>query len=316
MKNRKAGIVSIVLIIVLLVCLAVGLYLIIRRQAPAEQGEDAPAYVSLPQAEGPGEEEDDDGTIPPWSGAAYTAVHGNVPYFREEEYTTESFEEYSELDSLKRCGVAYANVGQDLMPTDARESIGSVKPSGWQSARYDGIVDGSYLYNRCHLIGFQLAGENANAKNLITGTRYLNIDGMLSFENMVADYVKETGNHVLYRVTPMFTGDNLVADGVLMEGWSVEDKGDGVCFCVFAYNVQPGIEIDYATGESRVTPEAAGQLRGTYVLNTSGKTYHLPDCPSAQSMREENRQDFTGTRNELEEKGYTPCSRCLPRSED
>lgn len=188
--------------------------------------------------------------IPEFSGEAYVAVNGNVPFFVEEEYTTESYEYYSELDELGRCGVTMACIGTDIMPTEDRGEIGSVKPTGWQSVKYD-IVDGKYLYNRCHLIGFQLAGENANKKNLITGTRYLNIEGMLPFENMVADYVKETENHVLYRVTPLFDGDNLVANGVLMEGWSVEDEGEGVCFCVYAYNAQPGIIIDYQTGESR-----------------------------------------------------------------
>lgn len=189
--------------------------------------------------------------IPPFSGEAYVAVNGNVPFFLEEEYTTESYEYYSELDDLGRCGMTMACVGLDIMPTEERGSIGSVKPSGWQSVKYD-IVDGKYLYNRCHLIGFQLAGENANKRNLITGTRFLNIEGMLPFEDMVADYVKETENHVLYRVTPIFNGDDLVAEGVLLEGWSVEDSGEGICFCVYAYNAQPGIVIDYATGDSRL----------------------------------------------------------------
>jgi len=188
--------------------------------------------------------------IPPFSGEAYVAVNGNVPFFVEEEYTTESYEFYSELDELGRCGVTMACIGIDIMPTEDRGNIGSVKPSGWQSVKYD-IVEGKYLYNRCHLIGFQLAGENANKRNLITGTRYLNIEGMLPFEDMVADYVKETENHVLYRVTPLFNGDDLVAEGVLMEGWSVEDEGEGICFCIYAYNAQPGILIDYATGDSR-----------------------------------------------------------------
>ena len=188
--------------------------------------------------------------IPPFSGEAYVAVNGNVPFFVEEEYTTESYEFYSELDELGRCGVTMACIGIDIMPTEDRGNIGSVKPSGWQSVKYD-IVEGKYLYNRCHLIGFQLAGENANKRNLITGTRYLNIEGMLPFENLVADYVQETKNHVLYRVTPIFDGDNLVAHGVLMEGYSVEDEGEGICFCVFAYNAQPGIIIDYQTGDSR-----------------------------------------------------------------
>ena len=187
--------------------------------------------------------------IPEFSGDAYIAINGNVPFFVEEEYTTESYEYYSELDELGRCGVTMACIGVDIMPTEERGSIGSVKPSGWQSVKYD-IVDGKYLYNRCHLIGFQLAGENANKQNLITGTRYLNIEGMLPFEDLVADYVKETENHVLYRVTPIFEGDNLVASGVVLEGWSVEDDGEGICFCVYAYNAQPGIVIDYATGDS------------------------------------------------------------------
>lgn len=188
--------------------------------------------------------------IPEFTDLAYVAVNNNVPFFLPEEYTTESYEEYAELDSLGRCGVTMACIGVDIMPTEERGDIGSVKPTGWHSVKYD-IVDGKYLYNRCHLIGFQLAGENANKRNLITGTRYLNIEGMLPFENLVADYVKETENHVLYRVTPLFDGDDLVAHGVLMEGWSVEDEGEGVCFCVYAYNAQPGIVIDYATGESR-----------------------------------------------------------------
>ncbi len=189
--------------------------------------------------------------LPAYSDKAYIAVGNNKPFFTDADYTTESFEKYSDLDSLGRCSVAYANVGKDIMPTEARGSIGSVKPTGWQTIKYD-IVDGKYLYNRCHLIGFQLTGENANKKNLITGTRYLNIEGMLPFENMVADYVKETGNHVLYRVTPIFKDNNLVAEGVLMEGYSVEDQGEGICFNVFAYNVQPGIIINYETGESQL----------------------------------------------------------------
>ena len=163
--------------------------------------------------------------------------------------TATSFEEYSDLDNLGRCGVAMASVGQDIMPTEERGSIGQIKPAGWHTVKYD-CVDGKYLYNRCHLLGYQLTGENANERNLITGTRYLNVDGMLPFENMVADYVMETGNHVMYRVTPIYTGNNLVADGVLMEGYSVEDQGEGITFCVYVYNVQPGVRIDYATGDS------------------------------------------------------------------
>jgi len=203
---------------------------------------------ALPEYQGEGAESIEE--IPAFSGNAYVAVNGNVPFFMPEEITDESYEFYSELDELGRCGVTMACIGVDIMPTEERGEIGSVKPTGWQSVKYD-IVEGKYLYNRCHLIGFQLAGENANKRNLITGTRYLNIEGMLPFENLVADYVQETKNHVLYRVTPLFDGNDLVAHGVLMEGWSVEDEGEGVCFCVYAYNAQPGIVIDYQTGDSR-----------------------------------------------------------------
>ena len=189
--------------------------------------------------------------LPEYSGEPYVVINDNVPFFTEEDNTTISFEEYSPLDELGRCQVAYANIGKDLMPTEERGEIGSVKPSGWQVAKYD-CVNGKYLYNRCHLIGWQLSAENANRQNLITGTRYFNVEGMLPFENMVADYIKETKNHVLYRVTPVYEGDNLVAAGVFMEARSVEDNGEGICFHVFCYNVQPGIVIDYATGESHL----------------------------------------------------------------
>ena len=212
-----------------------------------EKYEDAHSDA-LPEYLGEGAESIEE--IPEFSGAAYVAVNGNMPFFLPEEITEDSFEYYAELDQLGRCGVTMACIGIDIMPTEDRGEIGSVKPTGWQSVKYD-CVEGKYLYNRCHLIGFQLAGENANKRNLITGTRYLNIEGMLPFENLVADYVQETKNHVLYRVTPLFDGDNLVAHGVLMEGYSVEDEGEGVCFCVYAYNVQPGIIIDYTIGESR-----------------------------------------------------------------
>ncbi len=187
--------------------------------------------------------------IPEYTGSPYITVNENIPLFTGEEETGVSFEEYSPLDELGRCGVAFANIGTDLMPKEKRGSISSVKPTGWQKDTYD-IVDGKHLYNRCHLIGYQLTGENANALNLITGTRYLNVEGMLPFEQMVADYIHETDNHVLYRVTPVFDGDNLVADGLFMEGKSVEDGGAGICFFIYAYNVQPGIGIDYRTGES------------------------------------------------------------------
>lgn len=189
--------------------------------------------------------------IPAYSGQAYVAVNGNEPFFTQEDLTTTSYETYAPLDGLGRCGPAEACVGQDLMPTEPRGRISSVKPTGWQVSKYD-FVDGQSLYNRCHLIGYQLTAENANRQNLITGTRYLNVTGMLPFENLVADYVRETGNHVLYRVTPIFDGTELVARGVLMEGWSVEDSGQGVCFNVYCYNVQPGVIIDYATGDNEL----------------------------------------------------------------
>lgn len=194
--------------------------------------------------------------IPIYSGNAYIEINGNAPYFNNSELTTTAFENYSTLDSLGRCGIAYANICQEIMPTEERGEIGSVKPSGWQTVKYD-CVDGKYLYNRCHLIGFQLAGENANTQNLITGTRYMNVEGMLPFENMVADYVKETNNHVLYRVTPVFDGNNLVVSGVLIEAESVEDNGDGISFNVYCYNNQPGVSINYADGSS--------QLDGSFV---------------------------------------------------
>ncbi len=253
--------------------------------------------------------------IPEYSGAAYVAVNDNEPYFTQEEITDEAFETYSDLDALGRCGVTCASVGLELMPTEERGDIGSVKPTGWHTVKYD-CVDGKYLYNRCHLIGYQLTGENANERNLITGTRYLNIEGMLPFENMVADYVEETENHVMYRVTPIYDGDNLVAGGVLMEGYSVEDEGAGICFCVYAYNVQPGVEIDYATGESWLAGE--GSTSGSesddvaYILNTSSKKFHDPSCSGAEDIKESNKEVFTGSREELIAQGYSPCGRCKP----
>ena len=282
--------------------------------------------------------------IPAYSGTPYTEVNGNQPYFTEEELTTQSFETYSELDSLGRCGVAYANVGQDLMPTEPRGEIGAVKPTGWHLVKYDN-VDGKYLYNRCHLIAYMLAAENANPQNMITGTRYLNVQGMLPFETKVCDYVKNTGNHVLYRVTPIFDGDNLLADGVLMEAYSVEDAGEGISFCVFAYNVQPGIGIDYATGDNwaegsgtyqsavasvaeetpvpqpetdtavQITPESSAPQESqgiTYVLNTNTKKFHYPTCSSVDDMKEKNKQIYTGSREEVINMGYVPCKRCNP----
>lgn len=257
--------------------------------------------------------------VPAYSGSPYVELDGNLPGFSLEERTTDSFETYSTLDALGRCGPAYACIGQDLMPTEDRESISSVRPTGWVQAEYD-FVEGGSLYNRCHLIGFQLTGENANEENLITGTRYMNVEGMLPFENMVADYIKETGNHVLYRAAPIFEGENLVASGVVMEALSVEDEGEGVCFHVYVYNVQPGVEIDYATGESWETKDSASsalesqaeEQETDYVLNTSSKKFHLPDCSSVDSMSGKNRQEYHGTREELIAQGYEPCGSCHP----
>lgn len=276
-------------------------------EAPVEGAVSSAASVSLQE-------------IPAYSGSPYVELNGNEPDFSQEELVSESFESYSPLDSLGRCGVAYACIGKDLMPTEERENISQVRPSGWQTAEYD-FVDGGYLYNRCHLIGFQLTGENANEENLITGTRYMNVEGMLPFENLTADYIKETGNHVLYRVTPVFEGENLVAGGVVMEAMSVEDEGEGVCFSVYVYNVQPGVEIDYATGESWESGQEASQAEDSqasqeeeqqYILNTNSRKFHLPNCPSVDAMSEKNKEEYFGTREELIAEGYEPCGSCQP----
>lgn len=253
-------------------------------------------------------------SIPEYSGDPYVVVNNNVPFFHKEDLKAEAFESYGDLDSLGRCTVAYSMVGTETMPTEERGSIGQVKPTGWHAVKYDN-VDGKYLYNRCHLIGYQLTAENANVKNLITGTRYLNVQGMLPFENLTADYIKETGNHVLYRVTPVFEGDNLVASGVLMEGESAEDGGEAIQFCVYVYNVQPGIIIDYATGDSRLDDGTGGSsqsARKTYVLNTNSKTFHKPDCGSVGKIKDSNKQTFVGTREEAIKNGYSPCKSCNP----
>lgn len=264
--------------------------------------------------------------IPDFDGKhAYVVINDNKPFFTEDEITSKSYEKYAELDYLGRCGVAIACVGKDIMPTEERGSIGQVKPSGWHTVKYD-IVDGKYLYNRCHLIGYQLTGENANKGNLITGTRYLNIEGMLDFENMIADYVKDTENHVMYRVTPIFDGNNLLANGVLMEAYSVEDDGAGIEFCVYAYNAQPGISIDYKSGNSalsgeeikpdededeNVPEEIEGETK-TYVLNKSSKKFHLSDCSSVDTIAENNREERNTTKDALLEEGYQPCGSCKP----
>ena len=191
--------------------------------------------------------------IPDYSGAPFVIINNNIPFFDENDYAKETFESYSKLDFLGRCGVAYANVSRELMPTEERGKIRDIKPSGWRQAKYEGIVDSNppYLYNRCHLIAYCLTAENANEQNLITGTHYMNVEGMLPFEEEVARYLDRNDNHVLYRVTPIFQGNNLVASGVLMEAYSIEDNGSGICFCVYCYNVQPGVTIDYRTGKNR-----------------------------------------------------------------
>lgn len=265
--------------------------------------------------------------IPQYSGESYVMVNGNKPFFKKEEMTTESFEYYSELDHLGRPQTAYANINQKMMPKDKRGSIGMVKPAGWHTVRYDDLINGKYLYNRCHLIGYQLAGENANKKNLITGTRSLNVDGMLPFENMVDDYVEQTNHHVLYRVTPIYNGNNLVADGVLMEAKSVEDNGKGIQFNVFVYNVQKGVAINYATGTSKkgkttLVPAKipAYIIKSENTVNTTkpdpslikvwvassgkGTKYHArKDCPNLKESK-------TMSLKEAKDKGYTPCKTC------
>lgn len=249
--------------------------------------------------------------IPPFTGTAYVEINNNIPFFTDTT-TTKVFETYSSLDNLGRCGVAFANVCPELMPTEPRGYIGMIKPSGWHTIKYNGLIEGNYLYNRCHLIAYELTSENDNTLNLITGTRFLNIQGMLHFENMVADYVKSTGNHVLYRVTPIYDGDNLVASGVLMEGYSVEDKGTGICYCIYCYNAQPGIEIDYATGDSRLDDEATLNQETDYVVNTHTNKFHSPSCSSVDDIKTKNRKDYSGSREDLISQGYAPCKRCNP----
>ncbi|MDO5346038.1 MAG: DNA/RNA non-specific endonuclease [Lachnospiraceae bacterium] len=248
--------------------------------------------------------------IPEYAGEPYVVMNDNVPQFSEDDITDQSFEKYGELDHLKRCGFAVASIGQDLMPTGKRGTIGQIKPSGWQTVKYD-MVDGKYLYNRCHLIGYQLTAENANERNLITGTRYMNVEGMLPFENMVADYIKETDNHVMYRVTPIFEGNNLVASGIQMEAYSVEDSGDGISYNVFVYNVQPGIEIDYKTGESRleksgrnvVTEQA--EIRG----NSRSKIYHCPGQAAYNDMADSKNLVVFSSEEEAQAAGYRKAKR-------
>ncbi len=246
--------------------------------------------------------------IPAYEGVPYYTINNNEPFFTEAEITDESFEEFSELDSLGRCGTALACIGSDLMPTESREDISEVHPSGWTSGSEPGE------WNRCHLIGFQLSGENANEENLITGTRYMNVEGMLPFENEVADYIDATDNHVMYRVTPVFDGDNLVCSGVVIEAGSVEDEGDGVSFNVFCYNVQPDVEIDYSTGESWYETSDNDDEADvkTYILNTKSKKFHKENCQAVDTMSEKNKQKYQGNRSDIIKKGYKPCGTCEP----
>lgn len=262
--------------------------------------------------------------IPPYSGSPSVEVNGNKPYFADDELTFGPLEDYSELDDLGRCGTATAVISLETIPTIGRGSIGMIKPSGWQIAEYDWI-DGTYLYNRCHLIAYALTGENDNPLNLITGTRSMNVQGMLPYEQRVASYVESTGNHVLYRATPVFEGNNLVASGVLLEAESVEDSGRSVRFCVWCYNVEPGVIIDYATGnnqagdpiaetyETRVAEQDGEEaIELTYILNTHSHRFHYPDCPSVAKMSDKNKLEFTGTRQEAIDMGYEPCGECRP----
>ncbi len=253
--------------------------------------------------------------VPAFSGEPYVVINNNEPEFTDAELQSDAYEYYSPLDLQGRCGYAMACLGMERMPTEERQSISSVKPSGWVQARYP-FVGGENLYNRCHLIGFQLAGENANAQNLITGTRYMNVEGMLPFENMIADYIKETGNHVLYRVTPVFHGDELVARGVQMEAKSVEDQGAGISFHVYVYNYQPGVVIDYSTGTSTGAQEqeqtALATDNITYIINIGSGKFHIITCEQGQAMKESNKKEFTGSREQLIRTGYDPAGCCNP----
>ena len=253
--------------------------------------------------------------LPEYDGAPYITVNDTQPDFLEKDLTTEAFEYYGQLDYLGRCTACFACIGQELMPTEKRGSISSVKPTGWHSTNYSN-VDGGSLYNRCHLIAYQLTAENANNRNLITGTCYMNATGI---EEKTGDYIRTTGNHVIYRVTPIFVGDELVARGVQMEAMSVEDQGEGVCFNVYCFNVQPGIEIDYLTGDSTLADDAdAAETTGKsnaaarYVLNTKSKKFHKPDCAAVGTISEDNRQEVDASRQSLIDEGYTPCGQCNP----
>ena len=250
-------------------------------------------------------------TIPAYSGEASVVINDNMPIFGEVDSDWSAFEDYEELDELGRCVKATAVISPDLMPTAEREDISSVKPTGWQTTKYD-FIDGGNLFNRCHLIAFMLTGENVNEENLITGTRYMNTEGMLPYETMVYDYVMETVEKVLYRVTPIYEGDELIARGVQMEAWSLADNGESICFNVFCYNVQPGVEIDYATGENWESEFTCQHGDQSLVLNTNTGKFHLSTCEGVEDIMSENRQEMSCCPEELIFKGYTPCGSCKP----
>ena len=306
-------------------------YTAAANRTPEPEKTESPSFgVSAAPTPSPSSNTEADLTLLKYSGKPYAVVNGGIPSFSQTG--TASWERYGELDRLGRCTAAEACIGRDIMPTLTRGPIGQIKPTGWHTAKYD-FVDGKYLYNRCHLIGFQLTGENANERNLITGTRYLNTKGMLPFENMVADYIKDTGHHVMYRCTPVFAGNELVARGVHLEAYSVEDKGDGICFNVFIFNVQPGVKIDYLTGESSLedestttptpkpsvtpkptpkpSPSSTAQAQ-SYVLNTKTKVFHYASCRHVSSIKDANRKNFTGSRGALIKDGFKPCGSCHP----
>ena len=304
MKRNFAKIISLLLAILMLTACSEFENI---EQTVSKEKETTTQYTEIAQSESVS-------AVEPYTVYPYTVINNNVPQFEKTDYT-KSFEKYGELDSLGRCTSCIANIGTDLMPTEERGAIGSVKPTGWQVAKYSN-VDGRYLYNRCHLIGYQLTAENANPNNLITGTRYLNIEGMLPFENKVATYVKTTSNHVLYRITPIFKDDELVARGVQMEAYSIEDNGEGVEFNVYCYNVQPDIEIDYKTGNSKYVGNEAETVdngeKQKYIVNINTKKFHKEDCPSAKKIKSENKKAYTGYKENLVKNGYSPCSQCNP----
>ena len=269
-------------------------------------------------------------SIPEYNGTPSVAINNNKPFFNPEDLVTSSYEKYLPLDSLGRATGAISSIGKDLMPTEERQSLSSVKPTAWHVVKYNGI-DGNYLYNRCHLIGFQLTGENANPNNLITCTRYMNVTGMLEYENAIADYVNRTNNHVLYRVTPIYDGDNLLASGALMEAQSVEDNGAGLRFNIYVYNVQPGITINYANGDSsgpeftgsgntaqtnihtdEQIPSSTESEEHDYVINKNTHKFHKPECSSVSKMSEKNKWHFHGTRESIIAQGFDPCDICKP----